>query len=106
MIFFMWFFMLGQVLDLMVRMLGFSNEDKQRIGLAQQGPGKGVVRGVLGLPGRLVGGILGGSSTESAVNVGSDNQVISNLVLVYFPDNDVWCEIVAFYTTLISSLQS
>ena len=44
----------------MVRMLGFSNEDKQRIGVAQQGPGKGVVRGVLGLPGRLVGGILGG----------------------------------------------
>lgn len=103
----MWFFMLGQVLDLMVRMLGFSNEDKQRIGLAQQGPGKGVVRGVLGLPGRLVGGILGGSSTESAVNVGSDNQVISSpLVLVYFPGNDVWCEIVAFYTTLIWSLQS
>lgn len=67
---------LGQVLDLMVRMLGFSNEDKQRIGVAQQGPGKGVVRGVLGLPGRLVGGILGGSgSTESAANVGVDNQV-------------------------------
>jgi hypothetical protein len=80
--------MFGQVLDLMVRMLGFSNEDKQRIGLAQQGPGKGVVRGVLGLPGRLVGGILGGSSTESAVNVGSDNQVISSLVLVYFL---LWC---------------
>jgi len=91
----------------MVRMLGFSNEDKQRIGLAQQGPGKGVVRGVLGLPGRLVGGILGGSSTESAVNVGSDNQVISSpLVLVYFPDNDAWCKIVSFYTTLISSLRS
>jgi len=96
MIFFMWFFMLGQVLDLMVRMLGFSNEDKQRIGLAQQGPGKGVVRGVLGLPGRLVGGILGGSSTESAVNAGSDNQVISSPLVL----------IVAFYTTLILSLQS
>lgn len=92
----MWFFMLGQVLDLMVRMLGFSNEDKQRIGLAQQGPGKGVVRGVLGLPGRLVGGILGGSSTESAVNAGSDNQVISSPLVL----------IVAFYTTLILSLQS
>jgi hypothetical protein len=88
MIIFMEFFMLGQVLDLMVRMLGFSSEDKQRIGLAQQVPGKGVVRGVLGLPGRLVGGILGGSSTESAVNVGSDNQVISSLVLVYFL---LWC---------------
>ncbi|CAK8542463.1 unnamed protein product [Lathyrus sativus] len=68
-----------EVLDLMVRMLGFSNEDKQRIGLAQQGPGKGVVRGVLGLPGRLVGGILGGSSSESAINVGSDNQSFADM---------------------------
>lgn len=55
-----------EVLDLMVRMLGFSDEDKQRIGMAQQGSGKGVVRGVLGLPGRLVGGILGGSSAPSS----------------------------------------
>ncbi|XP_027349894.1 golgin candidate 3-like isoform X1 [Abrus precatorius] len=69
-----------EVLDLMVRMLGFSDEDKQRIGVAQQGPGKGVVRGVLGLPGRLVGGILGGSaSTESAGNVGSDNQSFADM---------------------------
>ncbi|RDX75026.1 Golgin candidate 4, partial [Mucuna pruriens] len=69
-----------EVLDLMVRMLGFSNEDKQRIGVAQQGPGKGVVRGVLGLPGRLVGGILGGSdSTDSAANVGADNQSFADL---------------------------
>ncbi|KAG5021806.1 hypothetical protein JHK85_018148 [Glycine max] len=67
-----------EVLDLMVRMLGFSDEDKQRIGGAQQGSGKGVVRGVLGLPGRLVGGILGGSSTDAAANAGSDNQVISS----------------------------
>ncbi|KAJ3709364.1 hypothetical protein LUZ61_013069 [Rhynchospora tenuis] len=50
-----------EVLDLMVRMLGFSEEDKQRIGVAQTTAGKGVVRGVLGLPGKLVGGILGGS---------------------------------------------
>ncbi|KAK4339336.1 hypothetical protein RND71_040798 [Anisodus tanguticus] len=55
-----------EVLDLMVRMLGFSDEDKQRIGMAQQGSGKGVVRGVLGLPGRLVGDILGGSSAPSS----------------------------------------
>ncbi|KAL5167132.1 Golgin candidate 4 [Glycine soja] len=69
-----------EVLDLMVRMLGFSTEDKQRIGVAQQGPGKGVVRGVLGFPGRLVGGILGGSgSTESAANVGVDNQSFADL---------------------------
>ncbi|RDX76775.1 Golgin candidate 3 [Mucuna pruriens] len=68
-----------EVLDLMVRMLGFSEEDKQRIGLAQQGTGKGVVRGVLGLPGRLVGGILGGNSTEAAANAGSDNQSFADL---------------------------
>lgn len=59
----------------MVRMLGFSDDDKQRIGVAQQGSGKGVVRGVLGLPGRLVGGILGGSPAEGAANMASDNQV-------------------------------
>jgi len=62
----------------MVRMLGFSEEEKQRIGLAQQGAaGKGVVRGVLGFPGRLVGGILGGGggSPDSHPNMASDNQV-------------------------------
>ncbi|KAK7349473.1 hypothetical protein VNO77_06865 [Canavalia gladiata] len=68
-----------EVLDLMVRMLGFSDEDKQRIGAAQQGAGNGVVRGVLGLPGRLVGGILGGSSTEAPANTGSDNQSFADL---------------------------
>lgn len=69
-----------EVLDLMVRMLGFSDEDKQRIGLAQQGSGgKGVVRGVLGLPGRLVGGILGGSSAEGPANVASDSQSFADL---------------------------
>lgn len=64
-----------QVLDLMVRMLGFSDEDKQRIGLAQHGAGKGVVRGVLGLPGRLVGGILGGTSADQHSGMASENQV-------------------------------
>ena len=60
----------------MVRMLGFSDEDKQRIGVAQQGgAGKGVVRGVLGLPGRLVGGIIGGGSAGTSTNMASDNQV-------------------------------
>ncbi|KAL2336091.1 hypothetical protein Fmac_010537 [Flemingia macrophylla] len=69
-----------EVLDLMVRMLGFSDEEKQRIGVAQQGvAGKGVVGGVFGLPGRLVGGILGGSSTEAAANAGSDNQSFADL---------------------------
>ncbi|MED6218921.1 hypothetical protein PIB30_031035 [Stylosanthes scabra] len=68
-----------EVLDLMVRVLGFSEEDKQRIGSAQQGPGKGVIRGVLGLPGRLAGGILGGVSAESTANLGSDNQSFADL---------------------------
>lgn len=72
----MLFIMCGQVLDLMARMLGFSDEDKKRIGVAQQGSGKGVVRGVLGLPGRLVGGILGGGSAESPANAASENHVI------------------------------
>ncbi|KAJ4823966.1 hypothetical protein Tsubulata_039222 [Turnera subulata] len=67
-----------EVLDLMVRMLGFSDEDKQRIGVAQQG-GKGVVRGVLGLPGRLVGGILGGNSSDAPVNAASDNQSFADM---------------------------
>lgn len=58
----------------MVRMLGFSEEDKQRIGFAQHGAGKGVVRGVLGLPGRLVGGMLGGRTTEISSHA-SENQV-------------------------------
>lgn len=57
----------------MVRMLGFSDEDKQRMGIAQ-GSGKGVVRGVFGLPGRIVGGILGGGS--GSANMAPDNQVI------------------------------
>lgn len=68
-----------EVLDLMVRMLGFSEEDKQRIGVAQHGAGKGVVRGVLGLPGRLVGGILGGGSAESAATTASENQSFADL---------------------------
>ncbi|KAJ6800991.1 golgin candidate 4-like [Iris pallida] len=63
-----------EVLDLMVRMLGFSEEDRQRIGSAQGATGKGVVRGVLRLPGRLVGGILGGSSPETSSHA-PENQV-------------------------------
>ncbi|CAI9764861.1 unnamed protein product [Fraxinus pennsylvanica] len=68
-----------EVLDLMVRMLGFSDEDKQRIGVAQQGAGKGVVRGVLGLPGRLVGGIMGGGSAEAPTTMASEDQSFANL---------------------------
>lgn len=67
----------------MVRMLGFSDEDKQRIGMAQQGAGKGVVRGVLGLPGRLVGGIIGGSQADANAKMASENQVHILLFFVY-----------------------
>ena len=56
----------------MVRILQFSDEEKQRIGAAQQG----VVRGVLGLPDQLVGGILGGGSVESAATAASKKKVI------------------------------
>ncbi|XP_031475828.1 golgin candidate 4-like isoform X2 [Nymphaea colorata] len=66
-----------EVLDLMVRMLGFSDEDKKRIGFLLAG-GKGVARGVWGLPGRLVGGILGGNSAAPA-HVSSDNQSFADL---------------------------
>ena len=55
-------------------MLGFSDEDKQRIGVSQ-GAGKGVVRGVFGLPGRLVGGILSSGSAGSSANAASENHV-------------------------------
>lgn len=76
----------------MVRMLGFSDEDKQRIGVAQQVAGKGVVRGVLGLPGRLVGGILGGSSGEAHANVASENQVP-----VFLRDSEHACNVILFW---------
>ncbi|XP_078428971.1 golgin candidate 4-like [Wolffia australiana] len=66
-----------EVLDLMVRMLGFSEEEKRRISSAQQAAGKGVVRGVLGLPGRLVGGIVGGSRDSSHST--SENQSFADL---------------------------
>ncbi|XP_021767156.1 golgin candidate 4-like [Chenopodium quinoa] len=71
-----------EVLDLMVRMLGFSDEDKQRIGAAQQG-GKGVVRGVLGLPGRFVGGFMGGGSAGTPANMASENQSFADLWVDY-----------------------
>lgn len=68
-----------EVLDLMVRMLGFSEEEKQRIGSAQSNAGKGVVRGVLGLPGRLVGGIVGGNSAGKSTHASQDNQSFADL---------------------------
>ncbi|THU58711.1 hypothetical protein C4D60_Mb03t17300 [Musa balbisiana] len=66
-----------EVLDLMVRMLGFTEEDKQRIGFAQHAAGKGIVRGMLGRTGRLVGGFLGGNSPETSSS--SYNQSFADL---------------------------
>ncbi|KAL2621254.1 hypothetical protein R1flu_001459 [Riccia fluitans] len=69
-----------EVLDLMVRMLGFTEEDKRRVGLAQQNAGRGVVRGVLGLPGRFVGGLIGSASADSlALPTPSENQSFADL---------------------------
>ncbi|XP_023744614.1 golgin candidate 4 [Lactuca sativa] len=70
-----------EVLDLMVRMLGFSEDEKQRIGVAQQGAaGKSVVRGVFGLPGRLVGGMLSGASSDTSANMAAaDNQSFADM---------------------------
>ncbi|KAG6543039.1 hypothetical protein Mapa_015535 [Marchantia paleacea] len=69
-----------EVLDLMVRMLGFSEDDKRRVGLAQQNAGRGVVRGVLGLPGRFVGGLIGSASADSlSLPTPSENQSFADL---------------------------
>lgn len=59
----------------MVRMLGFSEEDKRRVGLAQQVASRGYVRGVLGLPGRFVGGIVGSASAGSLSLPSTENKV-------------------------------
>ncbi|XP_042504923.1 golgin candidate 3-like isoform X2 [Macadamia integrifolia] len=68
-----------EVLDVMVRMLEVSEEDKRKIGVARHGAGKGVVQGVLGLPGRLVGGIFGGRSPELHNHVPSENQSFADM---------------------------
>ncbi|XP_024391625.1 uncharacterized protein [Physcomitrium patens] len=70
-----------EVLDLMVRMLGFSEEDKRRVGVAQQSArGGGMVRSVFGMPGRIVGGILGGSESDPyARPTPGDNQSFADL---------------------------
>ncbi|CAA2987544.1 Hypothetical predicted protein [Olea europaea subsp. europaea] len=86
-----------EVLDLMVRMLGFSDEDKQRIGIAQQGAGKGVVRGVLGLPGRLVGGIMGGGSAEAPTTMASEDQVVLSVTFSGSPYSPFGARLCTFY---------
>lgn len=68
----------------MVRMLGFSEEDKRRVGMAQQNArGGGMVRSVFGVPGRIVGGILGSSDPETSPRAApGDNQVCSILMSI------------------------
>lgn len=44
-----------EVLDLMVRMLGFTEDDKKRVGLAQQSARGGMVRGLFNIPSRFIG---------------------------------------------------
>jgi hypothetical protein len=67
-----------QVLDLMTRMLGFTEEEKKRVGLAQQVASRGYVRGVLGLPGRFVGGIIGSATPDSMAFPSTDNKVFAS----------------------------
>lgn len=64
-----------EVLDLMARMLGFSEEEKQRVGLAQQGGQGGVMRGMLGFSGRLVGGLLKGVAQETEPTLPPDENM-------------------------------
>lgn len=70
----------------MVRMLGFTEEDKRRVGMAQQNArGGGMVRSVFGVPGRIVGGILGSSDPgTSPPATPGENQVFSYLILLGF----------------------
>lgn len=68
-----------QVLDLMIGMLRFYEEEKQRIGFAQHSAGRGVVRGFLGLQGCLVGNILRGNSPETSSHITSENQSFADM---------------------------
>jgi hypothetical protein len=76
----------------MARMLGFSEEEKKSISIAQQG-GKGMVRGVLGLPSRVVGGLLkADSSSPRASSLQADNQVV--ILPCIFSSYKLYCFVV------------
>lgn len=63
----------------MARMLGFSEEEKHQVRLAQESARGGVVRGVFSLPSRLVGGIPHtAASHESPLPARIENQVHGN----------------------------
>lgn len=68
----------------MVRMLGFSEEDKRRVGMAQQNArGGGMVRSVFGVPGRIVGGILGSSDSETSPRTAPGENQVCNFLLLF-----------------------
>ena len=78
-----------QVLDLMVRMLGFTDEDRRKVARAAAGHGRATAGssggGVLGLSSRLVGGLFGaaagGGGEGGSGSIGSTSSVSS--VLAY-----------------------
>ncbi|CAI5960575.1 unnamed protein product [Closterium sp. NIES-64] len=85
-----------EVLDLMARILGFSEEDKQRVGLAAAGHmgvgggAAGGVRGVFGLPGRLVGGLFGGGA--SVGGVGGSTGALASIADDSTTFTDLWID--------------
>lgn len=80
----------------MVRMLGFSEEDKRRVGLAQQNARSGgMVRGVFGVPSRIVGGILGSSDSDtSSLAAPGENSVCVFLTPAIFLVNSLWLPVI------------
>ena len=59
----------------MDHMLRFYDEDKMRISLISKEQVQVLFRAVLGFPGHLVGGSLGGGSAEVPSKLSSENQV-------------------------------
>jgi hypothetical protein len=77
---------LFQALDLMARILGFTEEDKKRVGLAKAGlERRGVVSGVLGAPGRIVGAVFGGASAPSSPRASISDRDLVRAQLLSIP---------------------
>eukprot|EP00850_Spirogloea_muscicola_P013332 SM000090S24294 [mRNA] locus=s90:103102:108573:+ [translate_table: standard] len=82
-----------EVLDLMCRMLGFTHEDKQRVGLAQSNARGGVVRNVIGFSGKLVGGLLGpGRGDEPPLPPPDENQAGPSFHKRIMTFSDLWID--------------
>lgn len=71
----------------MARILGFTEEDKKRVGLAKAGlERRGVVSGVLGAPGRIVGAVFGGASAPSSPRASiSDRDLVGHNFSLFTP---------------------